>query len=296
MNPTEDIRHYFLGFQAALCNILLEEETTADFVEDPWQREGGGGITCVFKNGSVIEQAGVNFSHVKGLSLPPSASALRPELGGAVFEALGVSVVIHPRNPYVPTAHANLRFFTCQKPNEKSIWWFGGGFDLTPYYPFKEDCIHWHQTAKEACAPFGREIYPRFKRGCDEYFFLKHRQEPRGIGGIFFDDLNNWPFATCFQFIQSVGEGFVKAYQPILAKRKHFPYTDQERKFQCYRRGRYVEFNLIYDRGTLFGLQSGGRTESILVSLPPEVHWHYQGMPDSAANVLEEYLTVQDWV
>lgn len=297
-----DIKTYFLGFQKALCTTLLEEDETVDFVQDPWERTegggGGGGITCVFKKGQVIEQGGVNFSHVKGLSLPPSASALRPELSGALFEALGVSVILHPRNPYVPTTHANLRFLTCQKENEDPIWWFGGGFDLTPYYPFKEDCIHWHTMAKEACDPFGKDLYPRFKQECDNYFYLKHRQESRGIGGIFFDDFNLFPLETCFQFIQSIGEGFIKAYLPILAKRKNLPFTEEERQFQCYRRGRYVEFNLIYDRGTLFGLQSGGRAESILVSLPPEVHWNYQrtSQPGSKEAALDEFLKSQDWV
>lgn len=299
MISIQDIKNYFLGFQETLCERLFKEDINVNFVKDPWQRkEGGGGITCVFSEGQVIEQAGVNFSHVRGVSLPASASALRPELKGALFEALGVSVIIHPRNPYVPTTHANLRFFTCQKENEEPLWWFGGGFDLTPYYPFREDCIHWHQTAKEACDSFGKELYPRFKQACDEYFFLKHRQEPRGVGGIFFDDFNSFPLQTCFQFIQSIGTGFIKAYFPILAKRKHLLFTDEERKFQCYRRGRYVEFNLIHDRGTLFGLQSGGRTESILISLPPEVHWRYQGgvKPGSKEAALDEFLKAQEWV
>ncbi|NJN45415.1 MAG: oxygen-dependent coproporphyrinogen oxidase, partial [Candidatus Competibacteraceae bacterium] len=244
----------------------------------------GGGRVRILQDGAVFEQAGINFSHVWAEQLPPSASASRPELAGRSFQALGVSLVIHPRNPYVPTSHANVRFFLATKSDADPIWWFGGGFDLTPYYGFEEDCRHWHRTAKAACEPFGEEVYARYKRWCDEYFFLKHRNEPRGIGGLFFDDLNEWGFDRCFAFMQSVGDHYLPAYLPIVQRRKTMPHSKREREFQLYRRGRYVEFNLVYDRGTLFGLQSGGRTESILMSLPPAVSWRYnwQPEPDSA--------------
>ncbi len=297
------IQTYFLNLQGDLCQALSAEDGLGHFVEDRWTRvEGGGGITRILREGAVIEQGGVNFSAVKGSYLPASATLLRPELKGAAFQALGLSAVIHPKNPYVPTAHANVRFFIATRPDQEPLWWFGGGFDLTPYYPFKEDCIYWHQMAKKACDPFGLEVYAKFKKQCDEYFYLKHREEARGIGGLFFDDLNAmhyWPFETCFEFVKSVGDHFIQAYRPIINKRKDMPYTEKERAFQCYRRGRYVEFNLIYDRGTLFGLQSGGRTESILMSLPPKVAWQYnwQPMADSQESKLtKDYLKAQEWL
>jgi coproporphyrinogen III oxidase len=247
----------------------------------------------------VIEKAGVNFSHVMGRELPAAASARRPELAGRGFEAMGVSVIVHPRNPFAPTSHANVRFFIAEKEGEEAVWWFGGGFDMTPYYGFEEDAVHWHQTAQEACRPFGDELYGKFKKWCDEYFFLKHRDEPRGVGGLFFDDFNEGGFAHCFAFMRSVGEGFVAAYMPILQRRKGLEYGDRQRQFQLYRRGRYVEFNLVYDRGTLFGLQSGGRTESILVSMPPLVRWEYDWQPEKGSQEAELYdvfLKPRDWV
>ncbi len=259
---------------------------------------GGGGRSRVLADGAVFEQAGVNFSHVFGAGLPASATAHRPELAGRTFQALGVSLVIHPRNPYVPTSHANVRFFVAEKPGAEPVWWFGGGFDLTPYYGFEEDCVHWHKTAKAACNPFGADYYLRFKKWCDEYFLLKHRNEPRGIGGLFFDDLNENGFKHCFGFLKSVGDHYVPAYLPIVQKRKATPYGERERDFQLYRRGRYVEFNLVYDRGTLFGLQSGGRTESILMSLPPLVKWRYDWKPAPGtpeAKLYEVFLKPRDW-
>ncbi|CAG0909642.1 unnamed protein product, partial [Cyprideis torosa] len=267
---------------------------------DAWERPvGGGGRTRVITNGKIFEQGGVNFSHVYGNSLPGSATASRPELAGRSFEAMGVSLVIHPHNPYVPTSHANVRFFIASKPGEPSIWWFGGGFDMTPYYGFEEDCQHWHQTAHDACEPFGEDVYPRLKTWCDEYFYLKHRQEPRGIGGLFFDDWNEPDFETAFGFMQSVGDHYLGAYLPIVQRRRNTEYGDRERQFQLYRRGRYVEFNLVYDRGTLFGLQSGGRTESILMSMPPLVRWEYNHHPEpesAEAELYEKYLKVCDWL
>jgi coproporphyrinogen III oxidase len=253
----------------------------------------------VLQQGNVFEQAGVNFSHVTGRQLPGSATAHRPELAGRAFEAMGLSLVIHPRNPYVPTSHANVRFFIAEKPGQAPVWWFGGGFDLTPYYGFDQDCRHWHQTAKAACDPFGEGIYAQYKAWCDDYFFLKHRQEPRGIGGLFFDDLNEWGFDRCFAFMQSVGDHYLPAYMPIVQRRKKTGYGERQRNFQLYRRGRYVEFNLVYDRGTLFGLQSGGRTESILMSLPPLVRWQYNWRPTAGseeARFYEKYLKPRDWV
>jgi len=247
----------------------------------------------------VFEQAGVNFSHVFGEQLPASATAHRPELAGRHWQAMGVSLVIHPHNPYVPTSHANVRFFIAEKEGTDPIWWFGGGFDLTPYYGYEQDAVHWHRTAGDACAPFGADVYPRFKKWCDDYFFLKHRSEPRGIGGLFFDDLNEWEFDKCFAFLRSVGDHYIQAYRPIVTRRKDTPYGERERDFQLYRRGRYVEFNLVYDRGTLFGLQSGGRTESILMSLPPLVKWRYnwQPQPDTPeAELYEVYLKPRDWL
>jgi coproporphyrinogen III oxidase len=250
-------------------------------------------------DGETFEQAGINFSHVQGEQLPGSATAHRPELAGRSFQAMGVSLVIHPRNPYVPTSHANVRFFVAEKPGEAPVWWFGGGFDLTPYYPFHEDVLHWHRTARTACEPFGDEVYPKYKKWCDEYFYLKHRQETRGVGGLFFDDLNEWGFDKSFAFMKSVGDHYLPAYLPIVAERKQTPHGERERDFQLYRRGSYVELNLVYDRGTLFGLQSGGRTESILMSLPPLVKWRYKWQPEpgtAEAELYENYLKPRDWL
>ena len=296
----EEVKVYLKGLQDTICNALEELEGKAVFKEDAWDREGGGGgCTRVLSDGEVFEQAGVNFSHVFGDKLPASATAHRPELAGATFQALGVSLVIHALNPYVPAVHMNVRFFIAEKSGMDPVWWFGGGFDLTPYYGFEEDCVHWHQMAKAACEPYGEDVYPRYKKWCDEYFYLKHREEARGIGGLFFDDVNQWDFETCFGFMKSVGNHFIPAYAPIVKKRKDHPCDVQQKAFQLYRRGRYVEFNLVYDRGTLFGLQSGGRTESILMSLPPQVIWRYDWRPskDSAeAKLYTDFLPAKDWL
>ena len=253
----------------------------------------------MLEEGNVFEKAGINFSHVFGPGLPASATAHRPELAGRSFQAMGVSLVIHPHNPYVPTSHANVRFFIAEKEGADPVWWFGGGFDLTPYYGFEDDVRHWHSMSKQACEPFGEDIYPKYKKWCDEYFFLKHRNEPRGVGGLFFDDLNEWGFDKSFAFMQSVGDHYIPAYLPIVQKRKQTAFGDRERDFQLYRRGRYVEFNLVYDRGTLFGLQTGGRTESILMSLPPLVKWRYDWRPEAGsaeAELYEKYLKPRDWL
>ena len=296
----DEIKTYYLDLQDRICSGLEEEDGKAKFVEDAWEREeGGGGRTRVLTEGSVFEQAGVNFSHVHGTNLPASATAHRPELAGRQFIAMGVSLVIHPHNPYVPTSHANVRFFIATKEDADPIWWFGGGFDLTPYYPFLEDVKEWHETAKQACDPFGDNIYPRYKKWCDEYFYLKHRGETRGVGGLFFDDLNEGGFEHCFGLMKSIGDHYIKAYRPIVARRKDTPYGERERDFQLYRRGRYVEYNLVYDRGTLFGLQTGGRTESILMSLPPLVKWRYNWKPEpgtTEADLYENYLKPRDWL
>jgi coproporphyrinogen III oxidase len=296
----EEVRSYLLQLQDTICAALEEEDGAAGFITDEWQRpEGGGGRSRVLSDGAVFERAGVNFSHVYGANLPPSATASRPELAGRGFQAMGVSLVIHPRNPHVPTSHANVRLFAAEKPGAEPVWWFGGGYDLTPYYGYKEDCISWHQAAARACAAFGDDVYPRFKRWCDEYFHLRHRREPRGIGGLFFDDLNEWDFDTCFAFMRSVGDSYIEAYRPIVQRRKQLPASDSERQFQLYRRGRYVEFNLVYDRGTLFGLQSDGRTEAILMSLPPLVRWEYDYRPPAGsreAELTEFYLQDRDWL
>ncbi|WP_455208284.1 oxygen-dependent coproporphyrinogen oxidase [Kaarinaea lacus] len=296
----DEIKAYYLDLQDRICSGLEEEDGNTKFVEDAWQRkEGGGGRTRVLTEGKVFEQAGVNFSHVHGTNLPASATAHRPELAGREFIAMGVSLVIHPHNPYVPTSHANVRFFMATKQNADPIWWFGGGFDLTPYYPFLEDVKQWHETAKKACDPFGADVYPRYKKWCDEYFYLKHRAETRGVGGLFFDDLNEGGFDHCFSLMKSVGDHYIKAYRPIVARRKNTPYGERERDFQLYRRGRYVEYNLVYDRGTLFGLQTGGRTESILMSLPPLVKWRYNWKPEPGtpeADLYENYLKPRDWL
>ncbi|MCU7959781.1 MAG: oxygen-dependent coproporphyrinogen oxidase [gamma proteobacterium symbiont of Bathyaustriella thionipta] len=296
----DSIKQYLLQLQDNICTELADHESRLDFREDSWQREqGGGGRSRVLEGGNIFEKAGINFSHVHGKGLPASATAQRPELAGRSFQALGVSLVIHPLNPYVPTSHANVRFFLAEKEGHDPIWWFGGGYDLTPYYGFDEDCQHWHQTAKAACDPFGKDVYPRYKEWCDRYFYLPHRQEPRGIGGLFFDDLNERPFAECFAFMRSIGDSYLPAYLPIVERRFAHYFSQREVAFQRYRRGRYVEFNLVYDRGTLFGLQSGGRTESILMSLPPKVEWHYdwQAKPGSAeAELYQRYLKPTDWL
>ena len=294
------VKQYLLRLQDTICAGLEAEDDGKAFREDSWERPGGGGgRSRVLEEGAVFEKAGINFSHVYGEGLPPSATAHRPELAGRTFQAMGVSLVIHPRNPYVPTSHANVRFFIAEKAGAEPVWWFGGGFDMTPYYGFDEDCVHWHQTARNACQPFGAEVYPRYKQWCDAYFYLKHRNEPRGIGGLFFDDLNEWGFEQSFAFMRSVGDHYLPAYRPIVSKRKALPYAEREREFQLYRRGRYVEFNLVYDRGTLFGLQSGGRTESILMSLPPLVTWRYDWHPAAGspeASLYEQYLNPKDWL
>ncbi len=296
----DQVKRYLLLLQDAICNALAAEDGEAKFLTEEWQREeGGGGCTRVLAEGAVFEKAGVNFSHVHGAALPSSASASRPELAGRSFQAMGVSLVIHPRNPYVPTSHANVRLFVAEKEAEEPVWWFGGGYDLTPYYGNREDCIAWHRVARDACAPFGEDVYPRFKAWCDDYFYLKHRSEPRGVGGLFFDDLNAWDFDTCFAFMRAVGDSYIPAYLPIVQRRRDMPWGERERQFQLYRRGRYVEFNLVFDRGTLFGLQSDGRTEAILMSLPPLVRWEYgyQPEPGSAeAELTEYYLQGRDWL
>ena len=290
---------FLKSLQDKICSELEAADGRGKFIEDNWQRaEGGGGRTRVLTDGDVIEQGGVNFSVVSGDKLPPSATAHRPELAGRKWQACGVSLVIHPKNPFIPTSHANVRFFIAEKEGEAPVWWFGGGFDLTPFYPFKEDVVHWHQTAKDICQPFGEEVYLEYKKWCDEYFYLKHRNETRGVGGLFFDDLNKWSFEQCFDYIKAVGAGFIDAYIPLIEKRKATPYDDTHRQFQLYRRGRYVEFNLVFDRGTLFGLQSGGRTESILMSMPPLARWEYnfQANDGSAEAKLQNYLVAQNWL
>lgn len=294
------VKSFLLALQDKICEQLVQADGGADFKEDRWTREeGGGGRSRVLTNGAVFEQAGVNFSHVSGATLPASATAHRPELAGRSFQAMGVSLVIHPLSPYIPTSHANVRFFIAEKPGEEPVWWFGGGFDLTPFYGFTEDAVHWHRTAQQLCAPFGDDVYPKYKKWCDDYFFIKHRNEARGIGGLFFDDLNAPDFESCFAFTQAVGEGFLEAYLPIVERRKALPWGDHQRQFQLYRRGRYVEFNLVWDRGTLFGLQTGGRTESILMSMPPLVRWEYNFQPatDSPeAALYRDFLPVRDWL
>lgn len=306
----EAVKAYLLSLQEDICNQLAAEEGEKSFIVDAWERgaaEGemgltGGGLTRVMEGGRVIEKGGVNFSHVKGKVLPPSATAGRPELAGRSFQAMGVSLVIHPLNPYVPTSHANVRLFVAEKPGEAPVWWFGGGFDLTPYYLFEEDALFWHEQSKAACEPFGEDVYPKYKKWCDDYFYLKHRNETRGVGGLFYDDVNTestgWDFDTCFNFMQSVGNHYIQAYRPIVAKRKELAYAERQKAFQLYRRGRYAEFNLVYDRGTIFGLQTGGRTESILMSMPPMATWQYDYHPEAGSEEakLYDYLTPRDWV
>ena len=294
------VKAYLLDLQERICAALAEEDGGGKFIEDSWVRaEGGGGRSRVLTEGAVIEKGGVNFSHVHGTQMPASATAHRPELAGRAFEAMGVSLVIHPHNPYVPTSHANVRFFIAEKEGAEPVWWFGGGYDLTPYYGNEEDCRHWHHTAQQACVPFGEEVYPRIKQWCDDYFFLKHRNEARGIGGLFFDDYNAGGFEQSFALMRAVGDSYLPAYQPIMAQRKNQAYGERERHFQLYRRGRYVEFNLVYDRGTLFGLQTGGRTESILMSLPPLVRWEYNWQPPAGsaeAALYEKFLPARAWI
>lgn len=294
------VKAYLMALQDQICEDLSVVDGAETFREDSWTRaEGGGGRSRVLTNGAVFEKGGVNFSHVMGEQMPASATAHRPELAGRSFEAMGVSLVMHPQNPYAPTSHANVRFFIAEKPGEAPVWWFGGGYDLTPYYGFEDDCRHWHRVAQQACQSFGDDVYPRYKKWCDEYFYLKHRDEPRGIGGLFFDDLNEWGFAQSFAFMQAVGDSYTKAYAPIIARRKDLPYGERERDFQLYRRGRYVEFNLVYDRGTLFGLQTGGRTESILMSLPPLVRWEYDWQPEPGSPehaLYTDFLKTREWL
>jgi len=293
----QQVVSYLKGLQDSICQNLEKIEQNNVFEQDAWQHDNGGGGRTRVMRGEIFESAGVNFSHVLGEKLPASATAKRPEIAGCGFEASGVSLVIHPDNPFIPTSHANVRVFrtTGKKQN---IWWFGGGFDLTPYYPFDEDIIHWHTTARNACQPFGQDVYTKFKKWCDEYFYLKHRKETRGVGGLFFDDLNQWGFDKSFEFIQAIGNAYVEAYIPIVKKRMDMPFLEKNKAFQKYRRGRYVEFNLVYDRGTLFGLQSGGRTESILMSLPPEVSYRYNYQPEVGSQEanLANYLKPREWL
>lgn len=302
MSPTstaQQAREFFTGLQQRIVERIEEVDGTR-FRRDPWERaEGGGGLSCVMEEGNVFERGGVNYSRVFGGGLPASATAARPELSGRGFEAMGVSLVLHPRNPYAPTVHLNVRYLEARKEGAEPVWWFGGGMDLTPYYGFEEDAIHFHQTCKNALQPFGEDYHPRFKKWCDEYFYLRHRKEPRGIGGIFFDDLGKPDFQNCLNLTQSVGDHFLEAYVPILERRLNTPYGERERDFQAYRRGRYVEFNLVWDRGTLFGLQSGGRTESILMSLPPIVKWRYDWKPEAGSaedKLYKDFLIGKDWV
>ncbi len=301
MNAARDsaqVAAYFTGLQERLCREFERLDGGARFAEDPWEQPNGGGRSCVLARGKTFEKAGVNYSRVQGDHLPPAATAARPELAGRWFEAMGVSVVVHPLNPYVPTAHCNVRFFLSHNA-AAPVWWFGGGYDLTPCYPFREDAVAWHRAARAACTPFGDDVYSRFKRWCDEYFFIRHRNETRGVGGLFFDDLDEWGFARSFEFVQGVGDSFLPAYSAIVEKHRATPYGEREKRFQLYRRGRYVEFNLVYDRGTLFGLQSQGRAESILMSLPPRVEWHYGWTPEPGSreeDLYLHYLKPQAWL
>ena len=294
------VKDYLMNLQERICAALEQADGQAAFVEDDWQRPGGGGgRSRIIERGALLEKGGVGFSHVYGAGMPPSATAHRPALAGRGFQAMGVSLVMHPDPPHVPTSHANVRFFVAEKEGADPVWWFGGGFDLTPYYATEEDCIHWHRVARDACTPFGDDVYPRYKKWCDEYFHLKHRQEARGVGGLFFDDLNEWGFERCFAFMRAIGDAYLEAYLPIIERRRNTPWNEQQKAFQEYRRGRYVEFNLVWDRGTLFGLQSGGRTESILMSLPPTVRWDYNWQPEpgsAEARLAEEFLPPRDWL
>ncbi len=300
MTDISAVKAYLINLQEEICQGLESVDGQAKFITDEWTRaEGGGGKTRVMSDGAVFEKGGVNFSHVMGAQLPGSATAARPELVGRSFQAMGVSLVMHPSNPFVPTSHMNVRFFVAEKANHDPVWWFGGGFDMTPYYGFEEDCIHWHQTAKKACEPLGEEAYQRYKKWCDDYFYIKHRNEHRGIGGLFFDDLNEPGFEKSFEFMRSVGDHYLEAYSPIAEKRKTTPFEQSHKAFQKMRRGRYVEFNLVYDRGTLFGLQTGGRTESILMSLPSDVGWHYNWQAEVGSEeekLTAHFLQPKDWV
>ncbi|HEX7381292.1 MAG TPA: oxygen-dependent coproporphyrinogen oxidase [Nevskiaceae bacterium] len=306
--PLDRVDVFVRDLQERICAKLEQLDGAARFAVDDWRREppgdgakagpaGGRGSTRVLKNGAVFEQAGVNYSRVSGHALPPSATAKRPQLAGAKWDATGISLVIHPTNPHVPTSHANVRYFSAVTPGGETLWWIGGGFDLTPFYPVDEDCRHWHAVARGVCEPFGDDVYARYKKWCDDYFYLKHRHEMRGVGGLFFDDLNEWGFDRCFAFLRAVGNGFLEAYLPIVERRKDTPYGEREREFQLYRRGRYVEFNLVYDRGTLFGLQSGGRAESILMSLPPRLRYEYGYVPEVGTPEarLADYLVPRNW-
>ena len=292
------VKDYLMGLQDRICAALEAADGRASFQEEVWERPGGGGgRSRIIENGGMLEKGGVGFSHVHGDSMPPSATAQRPELAGRSFQAMGVSLVMHPNNPHIPTSHANVRFFVAEIPGADPGWWFGGGFDLTPYYGHEEDCVHWHQVAHDACKPFGDDVYPAYKAWCDEYFYLKHRQEARGVGGLFFDDLNTWGFERSFEFQRAIGDAYVDAYLPIVERRRNTAYSPEQKAFQEFRRGRYVEFNLVYDRGTLFGLQTGGRTESILMSLPPTVRWGYNWQPEAGseeARLADEFLPVRD--
>jgi coproporphyrinogen III oxidase len=293
------VKSYLSALQDRIT-AALENIDSVKFQRDVWERpEGGGGESRILSDGAIFERAGVSFSHVLGDKMPPSASSLRPEIAGAPFEAMGLSLVLHPRNPHVPTTHCNVRFFVARPANEPEVWWFGGGFDLTPYYPHDEDVLHWHRTARDACQAYGADVYEKYKGWCDRYFYLPHRNETRGVGGLFFDDLNENGFDRSFAFQRSVGDHFLPAFMPILERRKDHPYGDRERQFQLYRRGRYVEFNLVYDRGTLFGLQSRGRTESILMSMPPLVRWEYDWRPapgSPEARLYEDFLRPRDFL
>ena len=294
-----EVRSYLLTLQENIISMANNYDKQ-NFLRDEWSRkEGGGGFTCILENGEIFDKIGVNFSDILGDHLPKAATDLRPELQGKNYQAMGVSVVCHPKNPHVPTAHLNVRLFTAYGENSQPIWWFGGGFDMTPYYGYEEDAVHWHKIARDICSPYGDGLYDQYKKNCDEYFYIKHRKEPRGIGGIFFDDLNTWDFDTCFEFIKSVGNGFTDAYEPILKKRLDESYNEQQKDFQLFRRGRYVEFNLVYDRGTLFGLQSNGRTESILMSMPPLVKWKYQysiKKNSEEEKLYKNFLVPKKWV
>ena len=298
------VKEYLMGLQDRICAALEAADGQARFAEDSWERPGGGGgRSRIIENGGLLEKGGVGFSHVFGDGMPPSATAHRPELAGRHFQAMGVSLVMHPENPFVPTSHANVRFFIAEKDGADPVWWFGGGFDLTPFYPVLADCVHWHQVCHDLCAPFGDNIYADFKQWCDEYFHLRHRDEQRGIGGLFYDDVSTesrgWDFETCFNFMKAVGNGYLEGIMPIFEQRKDLPYTEAQREFQLYRRGRYVEYNLVYDRGTLFGLQSNGRIESILVSMPPLASWHYRFEPTEGTpefELTDYYLKPRDWL
>jgi len=292
------VRAYLAGLQERIV-ARLEAIDGGPFLRDAWDRpEGGGGVSRLIEDGAVLERGGVNFSDVRGASLPPSATAHRPDLAGRAWQATGVSLVLHPRNPHAPTVHMNVRMFVATRADADPVWWFGGGMDLTPYYGYDEDAVHFHRTCRDAVAPFGADLYPRWKKACDDYFYLKHRREPRGVGGIFFDDLSDGGFERSFAIVRSVGDAFVLAYAPILERRRNVAYGERERDFQAYRRGRYVEFNLVWDRGTLFGLQSNGRTEAILMSLPPIVKWRYDWRPAPGtpeARLYERHLVPRDW-